>query len=343
MRNPSIALMTGFVGLVLSASFAFAQTTLVFHKWLPESHFLHEKAFYPWAADVAKVTEGRVKIEFTAAALGSPVRQYDMAGEGVVDIAWGPQGIVPGRFPHYEFVYLPFLGSTGEALSVAFWRVYEKHLKAVEEERETRTKVLSVHGATPGHIFGNAKPLNSLDDLKGAKLRVSSATVASIAEGLGMVPVAAPATKVYELLSSGVVDANAFDSLAQWNFNLADFTKTSFQVPGGLVITPFYLIINKNKWDSISAEDQAAIEEISGESFAALAGREWDVADAEAERHLVENGMKIVKISPNELELAKQNLDSVRKAWLAKAQEAGIDGEAVIEMYVAEQAKYLEN
>ena len=57
--------------LALSAP-ASAQTVLRLNGWLPPTHPIMTRTLKPWAEEVNKVTQGRVRIEVTASSMGPP-------------------------------------------------------------------------------------------------------------------------------------------------------------------------------------------------------------------------------------------------------------------------------
>ena len=71
--------------------------------WLPPSHVLVRDILVPWAERVRVATEGRVEIEVMGAPLGQPSVSFDIARDGLADIAYrvlsfiiiDPAGMVP--------------------------------------------------------------------------------------------------------------------------------------------------------------------------------------------------------------------------------------------------------
>lgn len=69
-----LALSLGLAAAALAPampSVAAEVTTLRFSQWMPPGHFIVTNMFEPWAQEVEKATEGRVKVEFINA-LGKP-------------------------------------------------------------------------------------------------------------------------------------------------------------------------------------------------------------------------------------------------------------------------------
>ncbi len=81
-----------------SADFGEVVTLNLGHPF-PAKHPIQARALEPWAAEVKRVTQGTVTIEFFAGgALGPAPQTYENAVSGAVDIGWALQGYTPGRF-----------------------------------------------------------------------------------------------------------------------------------------------------------------------------------------------------------------------------------------------------
>ena len=69
--------------------------------------------------------------------------------------------------------------------------------------------------------------------------------------------------------------------------------------------TSMFLVINKKKWDKLSKKNQIAINSVSGESLAKLAGKAWDNADKKGMHISKSNGVEINTLSEKDKVLAK--------------------------------------
>ncbi len=74
----------------LGGSASAEETKLLFNLFFPKQHSFPVGMFYPWAENVAKATNGRVKVEFSASSLAAPTRQFDMVSKGIADVAFSP-------------------------------------------------------------------------------------------------------------------------------------------------------------------------------------------------------------------------------------------------------------
>jgi hypothetical protein len=126
-----LACAAAALAAVLTTSPAIAQdkpVELKFAHWLPATHPLFRTGFEPWAKSVEAASKGSIKVVFfPAQQLGKAADHYDMARDGIADMAWVNPGYQAGRFPMYAAGELPFLmGSPGPASAAldAWYRTY---------------------------------------------------------------------------------------------------------------------------------------------------------------------------------------------------------------------------
>ena len=91
-----------------------------------------------------------------------------------------------------------------------------------------------------------------------------------------------------------------------------------------------FLVINKKKWNKLSKKDQIAINSVSGESLAKLAGRAWDNADKKGMDMSKNNGVGINTLSEKDKVLAKNILMPIIATTLDKiSKDKGIDAHKI--------------
>ncbi|MEC7760624.1 MAG: TRAP transporter substrate-binding protein [Pseudomonadota bacterium] len=326
-------LQASAISLVLAAP-AMAETLTVAN-WLPPSHPLVTDVIVPLTEQIAEATGGDVTANILPAPLGPPPAHFDFAVNGVADITFGVQGYSPGRFKTTNLAELPFLGESAEDISVAYWRVWDAMLKDAGEYDDVKVLAVFTHG--PGEIFTKEEDMTTPDALDGVKLRVGGGIVHEIATTLGAVPVEGPSSKAYELLSQGVADGILFPYESVAFFNLIPQLDTGTTVPGGLYNTSFYIVLNKAKWDSLSPETQEAIDGVTGEALARMAGQMWDKVDA-AGIEAMEGKITLTAATDEQLTAWTEALQPVIDSKIAEVGETGVDAMAAYEMLKAEIA-----
>ncbi|MEM0908527.1 MAG: TRAP transporter substrate-binding protein [Pseudomonadota bacterium] len=316
------------IGMCAAALPASAQTTLTASTWLPPSHPIVRDIVIPWGEAVEEATDGRVVVEMMAAPIGRPPAQYDLVADGAADIGYGVHGYTPNRFGLTTIAELPFLSDSAEALSVAYQRVHDEFFADANEHEGVHLLGVFTHG--PGIIYSTDDPVDSVEAAEGRKMRVGGGLATMVAQRLGIVPVSAPAPQVYEVLSNGVVDGILFPSESVPFFKIDKVLKHGVAVPGGLYNTSFFMIMNEDTWNGLSAEDQAAISALSGEALARRAGQAWDAADAAGKDIMAASGMTLSTASDAFMGDMQSALDGVDQVFLDAAAEKGIDGAAAL-------------
>jgi TRAP-type C4-dicarboxylate transport system substrate-binding protein len=316
-------LMSAIGVCALSAPVAQAETVLRISSWAPPTHFVNSKIWPEWGAMVEKATEGRVKtkIEYK---LASPPKQFGVVRDGIADAAWIFHGYNT-RYVATQAVEMPGLGTSGEAAAVAYWQVHQKYLKKANEHRGVVLIGLHSHGPA---VIHTKKPLKSLADLKGLKIRVPAGVGSLVGRALGVTAVKLPAPKVYEALSSGVTDGVFMPMETQKSFRLKEVVPNVTIMPGGLYYGSFGFILNPRLMAKLSKKDQAAIMSVSGAEFAKL-GRHWDRADDIGREDAIKSGTKITVASDAIKADYYARMKPIEDAWV-KQTAKWFDGKAVL-------------
>jgi len=198
--------------------------------------------------------------------------------------------------------------------------------------------VLAVFTHGPGQIYNTKRPVASLKDLDGLKIRGGGSLVNDVAKALGSVPMLKPAPESYELLSQGVADGLFFPKESPLSLKLVPLIKHTTYIPLGLYNVSFAHVMNEAKWKQISEADRAAIAKLSGEALARRTGKAWDAADTRGEKAVRDASIPIVVADAKFVAEIKAKTSGLRQAWIDRAKAKGADGEAVLAALQAELA-----
>ncbi len=309
--------LTGAVMIPLGAAQA---ETLKLETYAGPKHAMNTDGWPQWIKWVKEESAGRLDVRMTYPPI-NPRDLYDRVRKGIADVAWITHGYTTGRFVFTDMVELPGLDGNAEQMSRAYWRVYTKRLLGFGEHKGVKLLGLFTHG--PGMLH-TRKPIASLASIKGLKVRTGGGTQAAIAKRLGIVTVSAPATKAHEILSRGVADGIFFSIETIWSFRLGDAVKFHYAYPGGLYTASFAAIINKDRFDGLSKDDQAALMRASGERLSAMFGSVWDRADKLAVKGLGDAGNTISSFEKDTAAEIRSLLSDLDGEWIARATKAGL-------------------
>ncbi|MDP4594749.1 MAG: TRAP transporter substrate-binding protein [Beijerinckiaceae bacterium] len=325
------------VALGVSGMMASAQTvSLRMATWLPPKHHLVADTLPVWIKAIEAASKGTLKIRIDPAPIAKPPAQYDIVRGGSADLVYHVMGYTPGPFEIIRGVELPFLVPNAEIGSQAVWDWYDRNIGFDKEFKDVKILTLMVHG--PGAIHTKQK-ITKLEDLKGVKLRVGGGGV-RMAQALGAVPLTMPAPAAYEAIQKGVADGAMFPYEAVRGFRLGELVHNHLSIPGGLYTTVFAIMMNKKKYDGLSAAHKKVLSELGGVTGAKMLGAGWDRADAAGMTFGKEKKGVITVLSPAEVERWKKQIAFMDDDWFAIAKKAGLDGPKLLADLKATVAKY---
>lgn len=322
------------IAAALASPMAQSQVVLNANMWLPPTHPT-SATLAPLCEDMAKVTSGRVKCNILPKAVVSPVQTFDAVKNGVADISYIVDGYTPGRFQLSKMAELPFLGDTADSISVAYHRTYEKFLKKADEHKGVKVLAVATHG--PGQLY-TKKPINSLEDLRGLKIRTGGGLINDIIKELGAVGMFKAAPEVYELMAGGIIDGFVFAKESVHVLKLVPLFTHNTAFPGGLYNVTFTYLMNESKWAQISKQDQGALEKLFGEALALRNGKTWEIVDARGVDDMKKAGVKISVPSPQFVAEVTAKVKHFEQDWIASAKAKGVDGEAALKFFRSEIA-----
>jgi len=324
--------LVGAIGAVsvlamVAAGSAQAGGTINIVSWAPPGHHINAKVWPTWGNCIVKATGGSVKyrIEYHK---GHPKQVTDRVRKGSADAGWIFHGYSPGRFPLQQVAEMPGLNMSATAGSIAYWRVYQKHLKKANEHRGTVVVGLTTHG--PG-VLHTRKQIKGWGDVSGMKIRVPGGVGTAIIKALGGKGVGVPAPKVYQTLAQGVADGIIMPIETKKSFKLSEVAPHTVIVPGGMYYGAFAFLMNPAKLKSFTAAEQKAVWGCSGENLAKVAGVQWDLADKAGLAHAKRAKGNTVHTASDKMAAAYFNIVSnIEQKWIAAAAKKGVDGTAAL-------------
>ena len=242
----------------------------------------------------------------------------------------GVSAYTPTVFPKTMLAILPGSSNTAVESTGRLWDAYEAHL--ADEYDEVKLIALMT---VAGNVISSTRDLSTLDAFAGAKLVPYAAMTQPILESLGAVPVQMPITDVYTGLSTGTIDA-AYTSYSNitppWNF--WDVTPYFVEnVPVQFAV--LFLVMNKERYQSLSDEQRALIDSLSGRVLSMKGAESFDLADTLSKRQMADNPDKmknsqVVRITDDErARVIARSQDGLQAIFAAYRAKGIADAEAV--------------
>ena len=334
MKQTFAALALGLAAALPAITPAMAQdVTLRLHQFLPETSFVPAQILNPWIAAVEEASGGRIAVEhYPSMQLGGkPGDLVDQAVDGVVDVIWTLPGYTPGRFPRSEVFELPFMVDDAEAASAAFWEMAQGPL--APDFTDLHLLGTWVHG--PGVIHSNKK-IMAPGDIAGLRLRGPSRVTTKLLEEWGATAVGMPVPAVPEALSKGTIDGALLPWEVSASLKVGELVHNHTEFAGPSIYTAtFILAMNRDAYDALPEDLQAAIDSVSGAGFSAHAGKVQQAEDIPSRAFAAELGNEIVTIPAEETPVWEAAAAPVVATWITEADKAGIDGAGLLEQALA--------
>lgn len=244
------------------------------------------EAMQKFAALVEEKTGGEVTVQFFPdGQLGGEREMVEMVQGGALDMTKVSGGLLESFAPIYGVFPMPYLFDD----QAHFYKVMDD--AAIMQPVYQSTADLGFVGLTyynsgARNFYTAKKPINTVEDLKGLKIRVlQSPTAIRMTELLGATPVAMGQAEVYTSIQQGVLDGAENNEFALTIARHAEVAK-HYSYDGHTRI-PDILLIGTNALERLTEEQRAAVTEAAQESTE-FHKSVWDAAVAEAAKQSAE-------------------------------------------------------
>ena len=284
----SVVLTIVCVIMVVSVSRAAEVIKLKYANYLPTTSSISQLSS-DFCDEIKKRTNGRVEISYyPGGTLLTAPRMFDGVVQGLADIGMAHLAYTRGRFPVMEVLNLP-LGFSGDWVAGHVANDYYDKYKPKEFET---VHPLYFSGVSPFVIYTAKKPVRTLEDLKGMKIR-GVGLDGDILKALGATPVPFEMSDVYEALRRGVLEGANLSLEPLKNFRFGEVVKyvtASWRVGSNGV---FYVVMNKDKWNSLPPDIKKIFDEVVAE-YKEKTFRAWTQADIDGIEFLKSKGGQVI-------------------------------------------------
>lgn len=321
--RPSKLLAATALAASMAAGTAAAEVELTLSHWVPPTHPLQPGGMEIWADAIHAASDGRIRITiYPASQLGAAADHYDMARDGITDIAFINPGYQPGRFPIIAAGEIPFTISNARAGS----RALDEWYRAYAEGEMPDVHVCMVHLHDPGTLHGTSGPIQVPEDLRGKTIRPAHATMARMVNSLGAASVQVPAGEMRDLITKGAADMTASPWNSLFTFGVQDAVTHHLDMP--FYVTTFAFVMNRASIDALSPEDRQVLDDHCTSEWAETMASKWADAEAAGRQKIIDLGHTMYVPTPDEVVLWKDATAALSDEWKAAVSATGVDAEA---------------
>jgi TRAP-type C4-dicarboxylate transport system substrate-binding protein len=320
--------LTASASLASMGGAASAETVLKWGEHLPQCCSMYAAAAR-WAVDeVAKRSNGDLKIDIQYGGVLATVGEIPSAVENsIIDMG----NLVTPYFPD-QFVInnaIPFFWpqpKSQQELGELMLK-WHKEIPAFGQELAKYNAKLVAVRPLPRYGFICNKPIRTMADFKGKRIRSYGVALPATLEAIGAVSVGMPDVEAYEALNNNILDCSAADIALVDAFKLHEVAKYFVDVPMG-ASWGHIIIMNINKYNSLTDSQKKVIDSLQKDHLDELL-RLFRAKEEELKAKWAKEGTVeiISSIPPQEFlkaTLGNEKVQAVRASWKDRAVAAGM-------------------
>jgi len=215
---------------------------------------------------------------------------------------------------------LPFLFNNSHEAVATAEHLYPKYLK--EEFEKYQVLIMREAHTSPYNLYNN-KPVRTLDDVQGMKVRAGGGTHSAIVNALGATQVGMPAPDIYPAMQRKTIDGIHFNDAAALTFRLNEVAK--YRTLNGFNVLTVEYCLSKDFFDDLPADLQVVVNNWGRQMAIAEAVGFYDYGGVEAVEKMGElTGLETVKLT--DIDRWKEAVASVEQKWIDDTNAKGLPG-----------------
>ncbi len=315
------------------ASSAISATNISYSNPFPSSHTVQAAGMDHFAKAVEESSNGEVRVTIHAGGVmaNGPATlaaiQRSTVDAGLVVPAW-----VTSQLPSTETLsQFQIAASDPRVAAGAANEFFLRHCpECLEENRRHNALPLAYYGSSTYHFICR-RPLDSLDDLAGKRVRATSAPLVNWVEQFNATVVAVPTADIYQAMQRGQADCTAGPLAYFRTLNLREVSRWASDLEFGSYYGATIMTVNTRTWDRMSDAQRAAVTD----NLAALVRNvvEGYMRDADNSREqAVEAGVNFASVTDADREKLENHIDREFDRVLQVAKDRGVFGDDPAEM-----------
>ena len=306
-----------------------AQEELKLASFVPPTHVIWTDVITPWTREVAKLSNNQLTVRmFPAMQLGGrPPDLYRQVVQGISDITFTLPGYTSADFPMMALTELPGAAESAADGTRKLWKLFDEFLARDFKD----TKVLMLWNSDTASLMSRAKPIRTLEDLRGMRIRTPSAAQSAQLTALGAIPIDMPANQIYNNLDRGVIDASMIPMSAALDFKLIEVVKY-FTINAPLGRSPFLVAMNRSRYEKLPANLKKVIDDTTGLKLSLKGAETYDKKNDEALAQ-AKKTRELIPLTAQEKQRWQKAFQPMIQEQVAAGEKAGLPARGLVSAY----------
>lgn len=318
---------------ITSLDFAEAQSASIrFSTWHVPVGYEVKTVWEPMLAELKKKSQDKItSTMFAGGALGKGPEHYDIVAKGLSDMGYFTATWTPGRFPLTDVLSMAaWVDGKDVATDIGnamYTRVLHKEFEGV--------KVVELNGCIQAFLW-TKRPVKSLDDVKGMKVRSPGGLQTNYIKSIGAEPIFMPLGDVYMAMETGTIDGIVTCPPLILSFKLNEVAKHAVVATFGCVSEG--VVMNKRSWDRIPDNLKPLVDEVCGNPFKTTGGLTRDVYK-KMMKEVTDRNVNLFELPSQEAGRWYERFQEVTKTWVKELESKNLPAGDVVKMYNEECEK----
>jgi TRAP-type C4-dicarboxylate transport system substrate-binding protein len=333
-RSCALVICAAFLMVCLLGATALAKKITLTYATNTSPTGLRGEAEKMFLDEIERHTQGKVKIRpYWGQSLLKGKEILKGVKDGVVDMGHVNINYYPKRLVLNGAVVLVQQGPVKYENKMWVYDTIFKNVPALNQEfAKFKQEIIYTYSVLPvGICF--TKPVKSLQDFKGRRVRAASRWALAMLKGTGATPVSIPWGDCYMALQTNAVEGvyTNYDSINR--AKLDEVAPTVFVMKEHWLSTPYLITVNSRKWKALPQDVKTGIKKAAASARAKFAKNYASWFDKIVD---IEKGMKcdVVFASPADIKtwVNLPQVGEIEQQWIKEAKAAGVaDAEAVLQ------------
>jgi len=286
----------------------------------------------PMLEELEKRSNGRITYTtYYGGALGTGPEHYDIVKNGLSDMGYFTATWTPGRFPLTDVLSLA-VWTEGKDVAVDIGNaMYDRIL----HQEFPDVKMIELNGCIQAFLWTN-KPVHTLEDVKGLKIRTPGGHQTGYIKSLGAEPVFMPLGDVYLAMETGTIDGIVTCPPLVLAFKFPEVAKYGTLCTFGCVDEG--VIMNQDSWERTPDDLKPIIEEVCSNPFRTTGGLTSEVYPVMM-KEIADAGVELYTLPPEEAERWYAGFQEKTREWVADLEAKGLPAKDVVKMFNEECEK----
>src|SRR5215510_11590859 len=249
--------------------------------------------------EVEAKSGGQMQVElYPSGQLGKIEEVVEMVRSGAVQMHVNSPQYLAKWYPEIQVTSLPYLFDSPEAADRTLDGPFGTELKAKIQEK-TDFVIMGYEEYGLKHVFNRKRPVRTIEDLRGLKLRVIASPVTLKAfQSLGASPIGMAFSEIYSAMQTVVIDGGELPFTSIFGAKLYEVTKYISTTGHFFELA---LVVGSKSWLSSLTPEQRKIVMDATQNMATTARTTSRASQATARGFMASKGVEINDVAPAEL------------------------------------------